>query len=73
MAKILRRNISQARIAQCLETFEQLENCIPEACIGDFSGHPAFEAERPLWKMGTAPYFPVENRELSLIFHAAKL
>jgi hypothetical protein len=47
------------------EVFVQLENRIPEARIGDFSGSPASAAQRLNGKLGTAPYFFMRNRELS--------
>ncbi|MBU1965128.1 MAG: hypothetical protein KKD24_04855, partial [Proteobacteria bacterium] len=47
-----------ARHRKDREIFAQLGNRIPEARIGDFSGHPG-------GKLGTAPYFSGKNRELS--------
>jgi len=47
------------------DALAQFENRIPEARIGDFSGHPAPAAERLNGKLGTAPYFFMKNRELS--------
>src|SRR4030042_4756388 len=52
---------------RALEIWGQISNLSP--CT---PGHPCPRSGAPLRKMGTAPYFSMENRELSLIFRSAK-